>query len=56
MTRKCKWLDYKEIGLFKTLAKVRRSAYKRNPTAFIRIYNTLHISLLELYNDNTPPS
>jgi len=55
-TRPCKKLDYKKIGPFKILATIGTSAYKLDLPASMRIHNTLHISLLELYNDNKLPS
>jgi len=55
-TRPCKKLDYKKIGPFKILAKIGTSAYKLDLPASMRIHNTFHISLLELYNDNKLPS
>jgi len=48
-TRPCKKLDNKKIGLFKILAKIGESANKLNLAPSMRIYNTFHISLLELY-------
>jgi len=51
-TRPCRKLDYKKIGPFKILARIGTSAYKLDLTASMRIHNTFHISLLELYNDN----
>jgi len=51
-TRPCKMLDYKKIGPFKILARIGTSAYKLDLLASMRIHNTFHISLLELYNDN----
>jgi len=55
-TRPCKKLDYKKIGLVKILARIGTSAYKLDLPASMRIHNTFHISLLELYNDNELPS
>jgi len=55
-TRPCKKLDYKKIGPFKILAKIGTSAYKLDLPTSMRIHNTFHISLLELYNDNKLPS
>jgi len=55
-TRPCKKLDYKKIGPFKILARIGTSAYKLDLPASMRIHNTFHISLLELYNDNKLPS
>jgi len=51
-TRPCRKLDYKKIGPFKILARIGTSAYKLDLPASMRIHNTFHISLLELYNDN----
>jgi len=55
-TRPCKKFDYKKIGPFKILARIGTSAYKLDLPASMKIHNTLHISLLELYNDNKFPS
>jgi len=55
-TGPCKKLDYKKIGPFKILARIGTSAYKLDLPALIRIHNTFHICLLELYNDNKLPS
>jgi len=55
-TRPCKKLNYKKIGPFKILAWIGTSAYKLDLPASMRIHNTFHISLLELYNDNKLPS
>jgi len=55
-TRPCKKLDYKKIGPFKILGRIGTSAYKLDLPASMRIHNTFHISLLELYNDNKLPS
>jgi len=55
-TRPCKKLDYKKIGPFKILAKIGGSAYKLDLPRSMRIHNTFHISLLELYNDDKLPS
>jgi len=55
-TRPCKKLDYKKIGPFKILARIGTSAYNLDLPASMRIHNTFHISLLELYNDNKLPS
>jgi len=55
-TRPCKKLDYKKIGPFKILARIGISAYNLDLPALMRIHNTFHISLLELYNDNKLPS
>jgi len=51
-TRPCKKLDYKKIGQFKILASIGTSAYKLDLLPSMRIHNTFHIALLELYNDN----
>jgi len=51
-TRPSKKLDYKKIGPFKIWAKIGESAYKLDLRPSIRIYNTFHISLLELYHDD----
>jgi len=51
-TRGCKKLDYKKIGPFKILARIGESAYKLDLPPSIRIHNTFHISLLELYHDD----
>jgi len=55
-TRPCKKWDYKKIGPFKILAKIGGSAYKLHLRPSIRIHNTFHISLLELYNDDKLPA
>jgi len=55
-TRPCKKLDYKKIGPFKILAKIGGSAYKLDLPPSMRIHNTFHISLLELYNDDKLPT
>jgi len=52
----CKKLDYKKIEPFYILAKIGESAYKLNLPPSMRIHNTFHISLLELYHDNMLPS
>jgi len=49
-------LDYKKIGPFKILAKIGSSAYKLDLPDMMKIYNTLHISLLEPYENNKLPS
>jgi len=49
-TRPCKKLDYKKIGAFKILARIGESAYKLDLPPSMRIHNTFHISLLELYH------
>ena len=54
--RPCKKLDYKKIGPFKILVKIGTRAYKLHLPASMRIHNTFHISLLDLYNDNKFPS
>ena len=51
-----KKLDYKEMGPFKIIKKVRTSSYKLNLPASMKIYNTFHISLLKPYEDNKFPS
>jgi len=51
-TRPCKKLDYKKIGPFKMLARIGESAYKLDLRPSMRIHNTFHISLLELYRDD----
>jgi len=51
-TRACKKQDNKKIGPFKILAKIGESAYKLDLLPSMRIHNTCHISLLELYHDN----
>jgi len=51
-TRPCKKLDYKKIGRFKILARLGESAYKLDLPPSMRIHNTFHISLLELYREN----
>jgi len=55
-TRPCKKLDYKKIGPFKILAKIGSSAYKLDLPDTMRIHNTIHISLLEPYENNKLPS
>jgi len=55
-TRPCKKLDYKKIGPFKILARIGTSAYKLDLPTPMKIHNTFHISLLELYNNNKLPS
>jgi len=51
-TRLFQQLDYKKIGRFKMLVRIGTSAYKLGLPASMRIHNTFHISLRELYNDN----
>jgi len=51
-TRPCKKQDYKKIGPFKILARIGESAYKLDLPPSMRIHNTFHISLLELYQDH----
>jgi len=51
-TRPCKKLDYKKIGPFTILARIGESAYKLDLPPSMRIHNTFHISLLELYHDD----
>jgi len=55
-TRPCKKLDYKKIGPFKILAKIGSSAYKLDLPDTMKIHNTIHISLLEPYENNKLPS
>ena len=55
-TPPCKKLDYKTIGPFKILAKIGGRLYKLDLPPLMRIHNTFHISLLELYHDNQFPS
>jgi len=52
MTRSCKKLDYNKIGPFKILARIGESAYKLDLPPSMRIHNTFHISVLELYHDD----
>jgi len=54
-TRPCKKLDYKKIGPFKILAKIGSSAYKLDIPDTMKIHNTIHISLLEPYENNKLP-
>jgi len=56
ITQPCKKLDYKKIRPFKILAKIGGSGYKLDLPPSMRIHNTFHISLLELYYDNKLPS
>ena len=51
-TRPCKKRDYKKIGPFTILARIGESAYKLDLPQSMRIHNTFHISLLELYHDD----
>jgi len=51
-TRPCKKLDYQKIGHFKIVKEIGGSAYKLGLPLSMRIHNTFHISLLELYDDN----
>jgi len=51
-TRQCKMSDYKKIGPIKILAKIGESAYNLNLPPSMRIHNTFHISLLELYHND----
>jgi len=51
-TRPFKKLDYKKIGPFKILARIGESAYKLDLPPSMKIHNTFHISLLELYHDD----
>ena len=55
-TRPSKKLHYKKIRPFKILAKIGTSAYKLVLQPSMAIHNTLHISLLEPYQDNRFPS
>ena len=55
-TRPSKKLDYKKIGQLKILARIGTSAYKLAFPPWMRIHNTIHISLLEPYQDNRFPS
>jgi len=55
-TRPCKKLDYKKIGPFRILAKIGSSAYKLDLPDTMKIHNTIHISLLEPYEDKKLPS
>ena len=55
-TRPSKKLDYKKIGPFKILAKIGTSAYKLAFPLSMKIHNTIHITLLEPYQDNRFPS
>jgi len=55
-TRPSKKLEYKKIGTFKILAKIRTSAYKLALPPSMAIHKTFHISLLEPYQDNQFPS
>jgi len=54
--RPCKKLDYKKIGPFNILAKIGSSAYKLDLPDTMKIHNTLHISLLEPYENDKLPS
>jgi len=51
-TRPCKKLDDKKIGPFKILATIRSSAYKLDLPDTMKIHNTIHISLLEPYEND----
>ena len=55
-TRPSKKLDYKKMGPFKIIKKVRTSSYKLDLPALMTIHNTFHMSLLEPYEDNKFPS
>jgi len=55
-TRACKKLDYKKNGQFKILKKIGTSAYKLDFSDTMRIHNSIHISLLEPYENNKLPS
>jgi len=50
--RPCRKLDYKKIRPFKILARIGEIAYKLDHPPSMRIHNTFHISLLELYQDD----
>jgi len=52
----CKKLDYTKIGPFRILAKIGESASRLELPHSMRIHNTFHISLLELYHDDKFPS
>ena len=54
--RPSKKLAYKKMGPFKIIKKVGTSSYKLDLPASRKIHNTLHISLLEPYEDNKFPS
>ena len=54
-TRPSKKLDYKKIGHLKILARIGTSAYKLAFPPSMKIHNTIHISLLEPYQDNQFP-
>ena len=55
-TRPSKKLDYKKLGPFKIINKVGTSSYKLDLPTSMRIHNTFHLSLIELYKDNKFPS
>ena len=55
-TRPSNKLDYGEIGPFKILAKIGTNAYKLALPPSMAIHNTLHITLLEPYQENPFPS
>lgn len=55
-TRPCKKVNQKKIRLLKILARTGTSAYKLDLSTLMKIYNTFHISILVLYNDDQLPS
>ena len=55
-TRPSKKLDYKKIVPLKLLARIGTSAYKLAFPPWMKIHNTIHISLLEPYQDYRFPS
>jgi len=55
-TRPCKKLNEKKIRLLKILARTGTSAYKLDLSTLMKIYNTFHILILVLYNDDQLPS
>ena len=55
-SRPSKKLDYNKIGPFKILAKIGTRAYKLALPPSMKIHNTIHLSLLEPYQDNRFPS
>ena len=54
--RPWKKLDYQKIGQFKILARIGTSAYKLAFPPSMKIHNTIHISLLEPFQDYRFPS